>query len=135
MKVGRNGTQNSSRFASYGKTGHLSFLTNCEMEEEGKGKRATMRAFMTPFLPKNVSIFLFQRPRKIMSPPGYLGDLSCARKKDFVTHKRNYFCKNIFSLFSCMFSVVLFRYTARPLVQNIFEGGMATCFAYGKTQN
>ena len=26
-----------------------------------------------------------------------------------------------------------FRYTARPLVQNIFEGGMATCFAYGQT--
>jgi len=25
------------------------------------------------------------------------------------------------------------RYTARPLVQNIFEGGMATCFAYGQT--
>ena len=27
----------------------------------------------------------------------------------------------------------LYRYTARPLVQNIFEGGMATCFAYGQT--
>jgi len=26
-----------------------------------------------------------------------------------------------------------FRYTASPLVQNIFEGGMATCFAYGQT--
>lgn len=25
------------------------------------------------------------------------------------------------------------RYTARPLVQTIFEGGMATCFAYGQT--
>lgn len=25
------------------------------------------------------------------------------------------------------------RYTAKPLVQTIFEGGMATCFAYGQT--
>jgi kinesin family protein 2/24 len=28
---------------------------------------------------------------------------------------------------------LLVRYTARPLVQTIFEGGMATCFAYGQT--
>ena len=26
-----------------------------------------------------------------------------------------------------------FRYTAKPLVDCIFEGGMATCFAYGQT--
>ena len=25
------------------------------------------------------------------------------------------------------------RYTAMPLVETIFEGGMATCFAYGQT--
>ena len=25
------------------------------------------------------------------------------------------------------------RYTAKPLVQNIFDGGMSTCFAYGQT--
>lgn len=28
---------------------------------------------------------------------------------------------------------MVYRYTARPLVQTIFEGGMATCFAYGQT--
>ena len=28
---------------------------------------------------------------------------------------------------------LVYKYTARPLVQNIFEGGMATCFAYGQT--
>ena len=27
----------------------------------------------------------------------------------------------------------LLRYTAKPLVECIFEGGMATCFAYGQT--
>lgn len=27
----------------------------------------------------------------------------------------------------------IYRYTAKPLVQTIFEGGMATCFAYGQT--
>jgi kinesin family protein 2/24 len=29
--------------------------------------------------------------------------------------------------------IPLLRYTAKPLVQTIFEGGMATCFAYGQT--
>lgn len=28
---------------------------------------------------------------------------------------------------------VVYKYTARSLVQSIFEGGMATCFAYGQT--
>merc|ERR1712110_309821 len=28
---------------------------------------------------------------------------------------------------------LVYKYTARPLVQNIFEGGMATCFAHGQT--
>lgn len=29
--------------------------------------------------------------------------------------------------------VIFGRYSAKPLVQTIFEGGMATCFAYGQT--
>ncbi|KAL5020939.1 hypothetical protein ScPMuIL_000094 [Solemya velum] len=28
---------------------------------------------------------------------------------------------------------IVYRYTAKPLVECIFEGGMATCFAYGQT--
>lgn len=28
---------------------------------------------------------------------------------------------------------MVYRYTAKPLVETIFEGGMATCFAYGQT--
>ncbi|XP_030630467.1 kinesin-like protein KIF2C [Chanos chanos] len=28
---------------------------------------------------------------------------------------------------------LVYRFTAKPLVQTIFEGGMATCFAYGQT--
>ncbi|XP_076441077.1 kinesin-like protein KIF2A [Babylonia areolata] len=28
---------------------------------------------------------------------------------------------------------MVYRYTAKPLVESIFEGGMATCFAYGQT--
>jgi kinesin family member 2/24 len=27
---------------------------------------------------------------------------------------------------------IVYKYTAKPLVQTIFEGGMATCFAYGE---
>lgn len=27
----------------------------------------------------------------------------------------------------------MYKYTAKPLVQTIFDGGMATCFAYGQT--
>lgn len=30
-------------------------------------------------------------------------------------------------------TLILNRFTAKPLVQSIFEGGMATCFAYGQT--
>lgn len=29
--------------------------------------------------------------------------------------------------------ISLLRFTARPLVETIFERGMATCFAYGQT--
>jgi kinesin family member 2/24 len=28
---------------------------------------------------------------------------------------------------------LVYKYTAKPLVNTIFEGGMATCFAYGQT--
>lgn len=28
---------------------------------------------------------------------------------------------------------LVYKYTAKPLVKTIFEGGMATCFAYGQT--
>lgn len=28
---------------------------------------------------------------------------------------------------------MVYRYTAKPLVECIFDGGMATCFAYGQT--
>jgi len=34
---------------------------------------------------------------------------------------------------SCGLHIPARRYTAQPLVQTIFEGGMATCFAYGQT--
>ena len=30
---------------------------------------------------------------------------------------------------------LVYKYTARPLVQSIFDGGMATCFAYGQVEN
>jgi hypothetical protein len=29
--------------------------------------------------------------------------------------------------------ILFLRFTARPLVETIFERGMATCFAYGQT--
>ncbi len=29
---------------------------------------------------------------------------------------------------------LVYKYTARPLVQSIFDGGMATCFAYGQVK-
>ncbi|KAF0289410.1 Kinesin-like protein KIF2A [Amphibalanus amphitrite] len=30
-------------------------------------------------------------------------------------------------------NVLVYKYTARPLVDTVFDGGMATCFAYGQT--
>ncbi|XP_015725887.1 kinesin-like protein KIF2C isoform X2 [Coturnix japonica] len=38
-----------------------------------------------------------------------------------------------FSFDECASNEMVYRFTARPLVQTIFEGGMATCFAYGQT--
>merc|ERR1719369_1391259 len=40
--------------------------------------------------------------------------------------------------FDCAFdenssNEIVYKYTAKSLVQSIFEGGMATCFAYGQT--
>lgn len=32
-----------------------------------------------------------------------------------------------------LFFSFFFRFTAKPLVQSIFDGAMATCFAYGQT--
>ena len=29
---------------------------------------------------------------------------------------------------------MVYKYTAKSLVQSIFEGGMATCFAYGQVR-
>lgn len=36
--------------------------------------------------------------------------------------------KNLF-----IYDPIYFRFTAKPLVQSIFDGCMATCFAYGQT--
>lgn len=36
-------------------------------------------------------------------------------------------------MFNLMLSDFFCRFTAKPLVQTVFEGGMATCFAYGQT--
>lgn len=33
----------------------------------------------------------------------------------------------------CVTRFYFFRFTAKPLVNTLFEGGMATCFAYGQT--
>ena len=41
--------------------------------------------------------------------------------------------KNDVSFCFYMRVLIFHRYTAQPLVQTIFEGGMATCFAYGQT--
>ncbi|XP_021261195.1 kinesin-like protein KIF2C isoform X6 [Numida meleagris] len=38
-----------------------------------------------------------------------------------------------FSFDECASNEMVYRFTARPLVQTIFEGGKATCFAYGQT--
>ena len=42
--------------------------------------------------------------------------------------------------FDCAFdenssNELVYKYTAKNLVQSIFEGGMATCFAYGQVRS
>ena len=48
------------------------------------------------------------------------------------------------NIFSCRFDYafdettdneLVYKYTAKSLVQSIFEGGMATCFAYGQVND
>lgn len=48
------------------------------------------------------------------------------------------YLENQFFRFDCVFdetcaNELIYRFTARPLVDTIFEGAMATCFAYGQT--
>ena len=47
--------------------------------------------------------------------------------------------RNLFSRFDYAFdettdNELVYKYTAKSLVQSIFEGGMATCFAYGQVK-
>jgi hypothetical protein len=54
-------------------------------------------------------------------------------KLDGTTYLDNQHFKFDYAFDDTCSNSLVYKYTAKPLVQNIFEGGMATCFAYGQT--
>ncbi|XP_041446366.1 kinesin-like protein KIF2C isoform X3 [Xenopus laevis] len=54
-------------------------------------------------------------------------------KVDLTKYLENQAFRFDFSFDETATNEVVYRFTARPLVQSIFEGGKATCFAYGQT--
>jgi hypothetical protein len=54
-------------------------------------------------------------------------------KLDCTTYFENQYFKFDYAFDETCNNKLVYKYTAKPLVQNVFEGGMATCFAYGQT--
>jgi kinesin family protein 2/24 len=55
------------------------------------------------------------------------------RKVDLTKFLNNQHFRFDYSFDETCSNEFVYKYTAKPLVQTIFEGGMATCFAYGQT--
>ncbi|XP_036410840.1 kinesin-like protein KIF2C [Megalops cyprinoides] len=55
------------------------------------------------------------------------------QKVDLTKYLENQLFKFDYSFDETTSNDIVYRFTAKPLVQTIFEGGMATCFAYGQT--
>ncbi|KAJ8357654.1 hypothetical protein SKAU_G00204480 [Synaphobranchus kaupii] len=55
------------------------------------------------------------------------------QKVDLTKYLENQLFKFDYSFDETATNDVIYRFTAKPLVQTIFEGGVATCFAYGQT--
>ncbi|KAG7456949.1 hypothetical protein MATL_G00241430 [Megalops atlanticus] len=55
------------------------------------------------------------------------------QKVDLTKYLENQLFKFDYSFDETTSNDIVYRFTAKPLVQTIFDGGMATCFAYGQT--
>ncbi|XP_066298860.1 kinesin-like protein KIF2A isoform X8 [Branchiostoma lanceolatum] len=57
----------------------------------------------------------------------------CKLKVDLTKYLENHTFRFDYSFDDSASNETVYRYTAKPLVETIFERGMATCFAYGQT--
>ncbi|XP_061098472.1 kinesin-like protein KIF2C isoform X1 [Conger conger] len=55
------------------------------------------------------------------------------QKVDLTKYLENQLFKFDYSFDETASNEMVYRFTAKPLVQTVFEGGVATCFAYGQT--
>uniref|UniRef100_W5M3N8 Kinesin-like protein n=1 Tax=Lepisosteus oculatus TaxID=7918 RepID=W5M3N8_LEPOC len=55
------------------------------------------------------------------------------QKVDLTKYLENQIFRFDYSFDESATNDIVYRFTAKPLVQTVFEGGMATCFAYGQT--
>nr|XP_057924624.1 kinesin-like protein KIF2C isoform X2 [Doryrhamphus excisus] len=71
----------------------------------------------------------------VVSVPGRGGLLvhEPKQKVDLTKYLDNQIFRFDYSFDETATNDLVYRFTAKPLVQSIFEGGMATCFAYGQT--
>jgi len=57
----------------------------------------------------------------------------CKLKVDLTKYLENHKFRFDYSFDESCNNEMIYRYSAKPLVDSIFQGGMATCFAYGQT--
>uniref|UniRef100_A0A6G1S6W1 Kinesin-like protein n=1 Tax=Aceria tosichella TaxID=561515 RepID=A0A6G1S6W1_9ACAR len=55
------------------------------------------------------------------------------QKVDLTRYLENHIFRFDYAFDETATNELVYKYTARPLVQTVFDGGMATCFAYGQT--
>ena len=69
--------------------------------------------------------------------PQHIGSITKKFAKNFLINAVRYFISDC--RFDCTFdenasNELVYKYSAKSLVQSIFDGGMATCFAYGQVK-
>ncbi|KAG9330361.1 hypothetical protein JZ751_025648 [Albula glossodonta] len=108
------------------KTVPMACVTEDTMETEATALLRTSSAISSEVAKKEIDV---------VSVPGRGALLLHApkHKVDLTKYLDNQLFKFDYSFDETSTNDIVYRFTAQPLVKSVFEGGMATCFAYGQT--